>query len=144
MRALETGGRWQSTPAKRNIGFAFEASSIMTKKLAIALALIMLVIVAWGLFVEGGATKIIINGQELTGPLKGAVGAAGLIVALIALFCAGIFLVFVFAGVGIIVLGCVMVLGLILAGFTFPLLLVLLIPLAIVWAFIALTRDTKI
>jgi len=49
----------------------------MTKKLAIALALIMLVIVAWGLFVEGGATKIIINGQELTGPLKGAVGAAG-------------------------------------------------------------------
>lgn len=116
----------------------------MTKKLAIALALIMLVIVAWGLFVEGGATKIIVNGQDLTGPLKGAVGAAGLIVALIALFCAGIFLVFVFAGVGLFVLGCVMVLGLILAGFTFPLLLVLLIPLAIVWAFIALARDTKI
>lgn len=35
------------------------------------------------------------------------------------------------------------VLGLILAGFTFPL-LVLLVPLAIVRAFIALTRDTKI
>src|ERR1051325_8898494 len=133
LRALETGGRWQSTPAKRSMGFAFEAGSIMTKKLAIALALILLVIVVWGLFVEGGATKIIINGQELTGPLKGIVGAGGLIVALIALFCAAILLVFVFAGVGLFVLGCVMVLGLILAGFTFPLLLVLLVPIAIVW-----------
>jgi hypothetical protein len=77
----------------------------MTKKAAIALALIMLVIVAWGLFVEGGATKIVINGEELTGPLKGAVGAAGLIIASIALFCAAILLVFVFAGAGIFVLG---------------------------------------
>ena len=110
----------------------------MTKKLAIALALIMLVIVAWGLFVEGGATKIIINGQELTGPLKGAVGAAGLIVALIALFCAAIFLVFVFAGVGIFVLGGIIVVGLVLAGITFPFLLLMLIPLAIVWAFVAI------
>ena len=109
----------------------------MTKKAAIALALIMLVIVAWGLFVEGGATKIIINGQELTGPLKGAVGAAGLIVASIALFCAAIFLVFVFAGIGIFVLGGVVVVGLILAGLTFPFLLFVLIPLAIVWAFVA-------
>lgn len=110
----------------------------MTKKAAIALALIMLVIVAWGLFVEGGATKIIINGQELTGPLKGAVGAAGLIVASIALFCAAIFLVFVFAGVGIFVLGGVVVVGLVLAGLTFPFLLFMLIPLAVVWVFVAI------
>ena len=77
----------------------------MTKKAAIALALIMLVIVAWGLFGEGGATKIIVNGEELTGPVKGAVGAAGLVIASVALFCAAIFLVFVFAGIGIFVLG---------------------------------------
>jgi hypothetical protein len=110
----------------------------VTKKAAIALALIMLVIVAWGLFVEGGATKIVINGEELTGPLKGAVGAAGLIIASIALFCAAIFLVFVFAGVGIFVLGGVILAGLVLAGITFPYLLYMLIPLAIVWIFVAI------
>jgi hypothetical protein len=111
----------------------------MTKKTAIFLAVIMLALVAWGLFFEGGAIRIVINGQELTGPLKGAIGAAGLIVASTALFCAAIFLVFVFAGVGIFVLGGVIVVGLILAGLTFPFLLLLLFPLAIVWVFIAMT-----
>jgi hypothetical protein len=112
----------------------------VTRKAAIALAVIMLVVVAWGLFVEGGATKIIINGEELTGPLKGAVGAAGLIIASIALFCAAIFLVFVFAGVGVFVLGGVVVVGLLLAWLTFPFLLFMLIPLAIVWTFVAIVK----
>jgi hypothetical protein len=113
----------------------------MTKKVAIALALVMLAIVAMGLLVEGGATRIIINGNELTTPLKGVVGVAGLIVASIALFCAAILLAFVFAGVGLFVLGCVVFLGLIVAGFAFPFLLLLLIPLAIVWAFVALAAS---
>lgn len=114
----------------------------MAKKAAITLAFVMLVIVAWGLFFEAGSTRIIINGQELVGPLKGAIGAAGLIIGLIALFCAAIFLLFVFAGIGIFILGGVVVAGLILAGFAFPFLLVLLLPLAIVWVFIAITRET--
>lgn len=114
----------------------------MAKKAAIALAFVMLVIVAWGLFFEAGSTRIIINGQELVGPLKGTIGAAGFIIGLIALFCAAIFLLFVFAGIGIFILGGVIVAGLILAGFAFPFLLVLLLPLAIVWAFIAITRKT--
>lgn len=113
----------------------------MARKAAIILAIVMLAIVAWGLFFEAGSTRIIINGQELIGPLKGAVGAAGLVVGLIALFCAAIFLLFVFAGIGIFILGGVIVAGLIMAGFTFPLLLVLLLPLAIVWLFIAITRK---
>lgn len=113
----------------------------MTKKMAIALAVVMLAIVAWGVFVEGGATRIVINGQELTGPFRGAIGAAGLIVALVALFCAAIFLVFVVAGIGIFVLGCVIAVGLILAGLAFPHLLLVLIPLAIVWGFIAMARH---
>lgn len=113
----------------------------MAKKVAIALAIVMLVLVAWGVFFEAGSTRIIINGQELTGPLKGSIGAAGLIVGLTALFCAAIFLLFVFAGIGIFILGGVIVAGLILAGFAFPLLLVLLLPLAIVWVFIAIIRN---
>jgi hypothetical protein len=113
----------------------------MAKKAAILLAVAMLAIVAWGLFFEAGSTRIIINGQELVGPLRGAVGAAGFIIGLTALFCAAIILLFVFAGIGIFILGCVIVAGLIMAGFAFPLLLVLLLPLALVWLFIALTRK---
>jgi len=115
----------------------------MAKKLAIALAILMLGIVAWGLFLESNAVTIVINGQQVTGPLKDAIGAAGLVVALIALFCAAILLVFVFAGIGISVLGCVVFAGMILAWLTFPFLLPLLIPLAILWGFIAITRKTN-
>ena len=114
----------------------------MAKKAAIALAIAMLLIVAWGLFFEAGSTRIIINGRELVGPLNGTIGAAGLIIGLIALFCAAIFLLFVFAGIGIFILGGVIVAGLVLTGFAFPFLLVLLLPLAVVWAFIAIIRKT--
>ena len=112
----------------------------MAKKTAIVLALMMLAIVIWGLFFMGDATRIIINGQELTGPFKGAIGLAGLAVAGVAFFCAAILLLFVFAGVGIIVLGGMVAAGLILSGFMFPPFLLLLLPLAIIWGFIALTR----
>jgi hypothetical protein len=112
----------------------------MARKAAIVLALIMLALVAWGIFFEAGSMKIIVDGRELTGPLKGAIGAAGLIVGLIALFCAAIFLLFVFAGIGVFILGAVIVAGLIVGGGAFPFLLVVLVPLAVVWAFIALIR----
>jgi hypothetical protein len=114
----------------------------MAKKAAIVLALAMLVVVAWGLFFEAASTRIIINGRELVGPLNGTIGAAGLIIGLIALFCAAIFLLFVFAGIGIFILGCVIVAGLVMTGFAFPVLLFLLLPLAVVWAFIAIIRKT--
>jgi hypothetical protein len=112
------------------------------RKTAIALAIVMLAIVAWGLFFDTGSTRIIINGHELTGPLKGSIEASGLIVGMIALFCAAIFLLFVFAGIGIFILGCMIFAALILSGFLFPFLLVPLLPLAIVWIFIAVTRKT--
>ena len=114
----------------------------MARKVAIALALIMLALVAWGLFFEAGSTKIIIDGQELTAPLKGTIGAAGLIVGLTALFCTAIFLLFVFAGIGVFILGGVIVVGLIVAAIAFQFLLFLLLPLAVVWAFIAIIRST--
>ena len=115
----------------------------MAKKLAIALAVLMLVIVAWGLLLEHNIVTIVINGQQVTGPLKDAIGVGGLVVALIALFCAATLLVFVFAGIGVIVLGCFIFVGIILAWLTFPFLLPLLIPLVILWGFIAITRRTK-
>ena len=113
----------------------------MLRVLAIALALAMLGLVAWGLFVEAGALHIVVNGQEITGPMKGAVGAAGFLVALIAFFCAAIFLAFVVAGIGLVIVGGMLVGLLFLAGFTFPLALVILVPLALVWLVAALARG---
>lgn len=113
----------------------------MARKTAIALALIMLAVVAWGIFYEAGSTRVIINGEELAWPLEGTIGAAGFVVALTALFCAAILLLFVFAGAGILALGAVIVLGLVVATIAFPLILLLLLPLAIVWAFIAIMRS---
>jgi hypothetical protein len=110
---------------------------------ALLLALAMLAIVIWGLFFEAGSTTIVIDGHQLSGPLKGTIGVAGLIIGLIALFCAAIFLLFVFAGIGILILGGVIVAGLVLAATEFPFLLLVLLPLAVVWVFIAMTRQTR-
>ena len=115
----------------------------MARNLAIALAVLMLVIVGWALFAGSNAVTIVINGQEVSGPLKGAIGIGGLVVALIAAVCAAILLAFVFAGIGVIVLGLAVLAGLVLAMLAFPFLLPVLIPLAIVWAFVVLVRRSK-
>lgn len=115
----------------------------MAKKLAIALAIFMLAFVVWGLFFENNAMTIVINGQEVTGPLKGAIGAGGMAVALIALLCAATLSVFVFAGIGIIFLGALVLGAVALAWLAFPFLLPLVIPLAIVWGFVALVSRKR-
>jgi hypothetical protein len=74
---------------------------LMARNLAIALVVIMLAIVGWALFFGSDFLTIMINGQELIGPNIGANGAGGFLVALIALFCAAILLLFVLAGVGV-------------------------------------------
>jgi hypothetical protein len=115
----------------------------MAKQSAIVLAVLMLAIVAWGLFLERNAVTIVINGQQVTGPLQDAIGVGGLVVALIALLCAATLLVFVFAGIGMLVLGCLVLFGMILTALAFPFLLPVLIPLAVLWGFVALTRKTN-
>jgi len=113
----------------------------MTRKLAIALAISILALVVWGLFFENNVITIVVNGQQVSGPLKGAIGVGGMLVALIGLFCVAILSVFVLAGLGVMVMGGLILFGVILAGFAFPFLLPVLIPLAVVWGFIALARH---
>lgn len=122
-----------------------EGSIIMLKKLAIGLVIVVLVILALSLLASTHAVTIMINGQEIVGPLsRTAAGLWGFIVSAVALFCVAILLVFVFAGVGIIILGGLVLVGLILAAVMFPFLLPLLIPLLIVWAVVAASRkDNK-
>jgi hypothetical protein len=63
--------------------------------------------------------------------------------AAVILFCVAILLAFVFAGVGLIVLGVFVLVGLILAAIALPFLLPLLIPLFLVWLFCSIVRRTK-
>lgn len=79
----------------------------MERKTAIALAIVMLVILAWGLFFASN-TVIVVNGQEVGGPL-----------------------------------GLVVIAALFLGALSSPFLLIMLIPLAILWLFVAMTRRTK-
>lgn len=113
----------------------------MAKKFAIVLAIFMVVLALWGLFFENNSTTIVINGQEVSGPLKGMMGVGGMAVALIALICLAILLALAFVGTGIIILGGMIVGGVIFMAFMFPFLLPLLIPLTLIWAFIALIRQ---
>lgn len=107
----------------------------MAKKLAIALAVVMLPIVAWALLFASNAV-IVIDGEEVA-------GVGGVVVALLSFFCAAILLLFVLAGIGVIVFGFFVFIGMLVAVLAFPSLLPLLIPLAILGVFIAIARRTN-
>jgi hypothetical protein len=109
------------------------------KGIAIALVILLLGLLAW-VVLQSSDISIIVNGQKLAGPAKLAAEGWGLLVAIVALFSAAILLVFVFAGIGLIVLGALVLAGLATAAVVFPFLLPLLIPLLIVWIFVAVVR----
>lgn len=112
------------------------------KKLAIALVVVLLALLAWGLVASSNVT-IVVNGEELRGAEKFLATGWGLLVAIVVLFCVATVLTFVLAGVGLIVLGVLLFAGLAGAAAVFPFLLPLLIPLFVVWAFVAFARRGK-
>jgi hypothetical protein len=114
----------------------------MVKSIAIALVVLLLALIAWVAF-QSSDVSIVVNGQKLVGPAKLAAEGWGMLVTIVALFCAAILLAFVFAGIGLVVLGLLVVAALAAAWMTFPFLLPLLIPLIIVWAFVAATRGQR-
>ena len=115
----------------------------MIKTLGIAFTIALLALAAWVLMFHSDGISIAIDGQPVTGPMKGAISVGGLVVAVVAMFCAAIVLAFVFAGIGVLVLGVLVLAGLLVALIMFPFLLPLLIPLFIVWLFIAIVRRPK-
>jgi len=115
----------------------------MVHKLVSILVIIMIILLAWVLYSSTTDVSIIINGKQITGPLAPAIGLWKLILASVILFSVAILLAFVFAGVGLIILGVLALVGLILAALALPFLLPLLFPLFIVWAFCALLFRHK-
>ena len=111
------------------------------KGIAIALVIVVLAMLAVVLL-QSSDIAIIVNGQKLVGPAKLAAEGWGLLVAIVAFFCVAILLAFVFAGVGLIVLGVLVLVGLMAAWLAFPFLLPLLVPLFLVWIFVAAVRGS--
>ena len=115
----------------------------MVHKLVSILVILMIILLAWVLYSSTTDVSIIINGKPITGPFAPAIGLWKLMLAIVILFSVAILLAFVFAGVGLIVLGALTLVGLILAAVALPFLLPLLIPLFFVWAFCALLCRHK-
>ena len=109
-------------------------------RVAVVLAMLLVVLLAW-VSVHSSDISIVVNGQELAGPAKLAAEGWGILVAIVALFCAAILLVFVFAGIGLIALGVLVLAGFLGAWLAFPFLLPLLLPLLVVWIFVAAVRG---
>ena len=106
------------------------------KKSVLFLIFVLALVCLWGLM-SSDTVSITVNGQELDGPMAALSGAWGIVVAAVALFCVAILLAFVFAGVGLVILGSLAFFGIAFVAVAFPFLLPLLIPLFIVWAFCA-------
>ena len=112
------------------------------KIMAIALVVLLLALTGW-VALQSSDVSILINGQKLAGPAKLAAEGWGVLIAIVALFCAAILLAFVFAGVGLLVLGALLLGALAATWLAFPFLLPLVIPLLIVWMFVAAVRGRK-
>ena len=112
------------------------------KNVAIACVIFLLALIGW-VVLQSNDISIAVNGETITGPAKLAAEGWALVVGAVALFCVAILLVFVFAGIGLIVLGAFVLVGLLALWFAFPFMLPLLIPLVIVWVFVVVARRRE-
>jgi predicted exporter len=112
------------------------------KNIAIVLVALVLGILAWVLL-HSSDIAVTVNGQKLVGPAKLAAEGWGVLVAIVSLVCAAILLVFVSAGTGLLILGVLVIAGFVAAWSAFPFLLPLLIPLFLVWIFVAAVRASR-
>jgi predicted exporter len=109
------------------------------KNIALVLVVVLLGVLAWWLF-QSHDTTVVVNGHEITGPAKFAVEGWGALVAIVSSICAAILLLFVFTGTGLMIFGGLVIAGVVAACVAFPYLLPVLIPLFLVWLFVALTQ----
>jgi hypothetical protein len=116
------------------------------RKLAVALAIILLGALAWTAL-QTGEISIVVNGHRLAWPawIQGAgAGVRDALIVVVALFCAAILPALLFAGIGLVALAGLVLVALLAASLAFPFLLFLLVPLVVVWIFVALLgRDDR-
>lgn len=117
----------------------------MKKLFAIAIIAI-LAICAWN-SIDTNDMIVNIDGEEVHGPLGALLGLVfgglGLVIAAIAVTCAAIFVGFLFAGLGVLMVVGLALAGIIVAAVIAPFTLPLLIPAAIVWYVMSRNRKHR-
>jgi len=115
------------------------------RKIAPAIVLFLLVIVAWDAMFEPYHLSFVFDDGDVDGPLGGLLAllfaGGGLVIGLVALVFAAVVVAVVFAGLGLIALVGLILGAVIVAAVVAPFLLPLLIPVAIIWYL--LSRDRK-
>ena len=113
----------------------------MLKKVALLLALLMAVYLV---LVFGGfpyPVSVRLDGHVLHGPIGLIGGVLEFVTVSVVLFCVAILLAFVFAGVGLVVLGSLVLAGVVVVCVTLPLTWPILVPLFVIWLFCALAKS---
>ncbi|MES2262889.1 MAG: hypothetical protein V4724_30570 [Pseudomonadota bacterium] len=117
----------------------------MKKLLSIAIIAALIVFIWHGL--DGGGMHVNLDGDEIGGPLGTLLGmlfaGGGLIVGAIAIVCAAVFVGFLFAGLGLLMVFGLTLLAVLLAALVAPFTLPLLIPAAIAWFIISRRNRAK-
>ena len=116
------------------------------KKLIFALIIFLLAVAAWQSII-GDGMHVNIDGDEYDGPL-GAVlgllfGGMGMLIAGVVLSCVAVFLVILFAGLGVLMVSGIALGAAILVACVSPLLLPLLIPFGLYWFFVVRVRKQR-
>ncbi|SFM38249.1 hypothetical protein [Rugamonas rubra] len=106
----------------------------------------VLAIAAWH-SMAGQEMHINIDGDEVDGPLGFLIGTlfagGGLLIAALALTCAAVFVGFLFAGLGILMVVGLALMAVVLLACISPFLLPLLIPLGLFWFFSSRSRKQR-
>lgn len=114
----------------------------MVKGIAIAFGVALLALLGW-VVLHSSDISVVVNGRKLAGPALLAAEGWGVLVTSVGLLCVVILLTFVFAGVWLILLGAFVFSALLFSWAAFPFLLPVLVPLAIVWAFVAILQNRR-
>ena len=118
----------------------------MKKLLAIAL-IALLAIAVWN-SIDTSNMIVHVGDEEFNGPLGALLGLVfggmGLVIAAVVMVCVAVFLGFLFAGLGILMLTGLALLAVVLLAVMSPLMLPLLIPAGIIWFFVARNRKHKV
>jgi hypothetical protein len=118
------------------------------KKIAPFILLFLFAAILWNVFAGAHGVSFNIDGDEFNGPAGAVFGVlfagGGALLAACVLMTVGVVLVVVFAGVGIILVGALMLAALCVAAAVSPLLLPLLLPLALIWFLVSRSRRPRV
>jgi len=118
------------------------------KKIAPFILLFLFAAVLWNVFADTHGMVFNIDGDEVDGPAGALLGllfaGGGTILAACIMALVGVVLTVVFAGVGLLLLGALMLAAFCVAVAVSPLLLPLLLPLALIWYLVSRARRPRV